>query len=152
MRSRGIARCVTSSASVLASAMIVAAPATADPDTALNAAVTTVRGASQCPALVLDPLVQRAAEMATQGSSDYIAHRTAAVPFTDPMPALTTIGYTGSKAILLAGYGLNDADAIHALVLQGRNAIPDCSFTQYGESGLRDDGGFNLTSVVLAAP
>ena len=90
--------------------------------------------------------------MALQATSDYISHRNAAVPFTDPMPALKTIGYTGSKAILLSGYGTDEADAIHGLVLEGRESIPNCSYTQYGASATRDDGGFNLTSLVLAAP
>lgn len=89
--------------------------------------------------------------MATQATSDYISHRSAAVPFTDPMPALKTIGYTGTKALLLSGYGTDEADAIHGLLLEGRDSIPDCSYTQYGVSSTRDGGGFNLTSVVLAA-
>jgi hypothetical protein len=89
--------------------------------------------------------------MAMQATSDYISHRSAAVPFTDPMPALKTIGYEGSNALLLSGYGTDEADAIHGLLLEGREAIPNCSYTQYGVSSMRDDGGFNLTSVVLAA-
>jgi len=90
--------------------------------------------------------------MGMQATSDYISHRSAAVPFTDPMPALKTIGYTGSKALLLSGYGSDETDAIHGLVLEGRELIPNCSYTQYGVSAARDDAGFNLASVVLAAP
>jgi hypothetical protein len=89
--------------------------------------------------------------MAMQATSGYINHRTAAIPFTDPMPALKTIGYTGSEALLLSGYGTDDADAIDGLLLEGRESIPNCSYTQYGVSATRDDGGFTLTSVVLAA-
>jgi hypothetical protein len=63
--------------------------------------------------------------MAMQATSDYISHRTAAVPTGDPMPALKTIGYTGTKAILLSGYGTDEADAIHGLLLEGRESIPN---------------------------
>jgi uncharacterized protein YkwD len=132
-------------------ATVMATPAMADPRSTLTSAVDSVRSASQCPPLRSDPLVERAAQMAMQATSDYISHRSAAVPFTDPMPALKTIGYTGSKALLLSGYGADEADAIHAVLLEGREVILDCSYTQYGVSATRDDGGFNLTSVLLAA-
>jgi hypothetical protein len=136
----------------VAATMITAPAATADALSGLTSAVDTIRSASSCPPLQSDPLVQRASQMAMQATSDYISHRSAAVPFTDPMPALKTIGYTGGKALLLSGYGSNETDAIHGLVLQGRELIPDCSYTQYGVSAARDGGGFNLASVVLAAP
>jgi uncharacterized protein YkwD len=136
----------------LAAAVVTAPAATADPLSSLTSAVDTIRSASSCPPLQPDALVQRAAEMAMQATSDYISHRSAAVPFTDPMPALKTIGYTGGKALLLSGYGSDETDAIHGLVLQGRELIPDCAYTQYGVSAARDGGGFNLASVVLAAP
>jgi hypothetical protein len=136
----------------VAATMVTAPAATADRLSSLTSAVDTVRSASSCPPLQSDPLVQRASQMAMQATSDYISHRSAAVPFTDPMPALKTIGYTGGKALLLSGYGSNETDAIHGLVLQGRELIPDCSYTQYGVSAARDGGGFNLASVVLAAP
>jgi hypothetical protein len=146
-------RVTTGWALALAAVITMAAPAMADDSAGpLTAAVMTVRGASRCAPLASDALVQRAADMATHASSDYIAHRSAAVPFTDPMPALKTIGYTGAKALLFSGYGANEADAIHGLILQGRNAIPDCSYTQYGASSLRGDDGSILTAVVLAAP
>jgi hypothetical protein len=89
--------------------------------------------------------------MVTQATSDYISHRSAAVPFTDPMPALKTIGYTGKKALLLSGYGASEGDAVRGLLLQGRESIPSCSYTQYGMSATRDDRGFNLVALVLAA-
>jgi uncharacterized protein YkwD len=133
-------------------ATVMAPPAMADPLSTLTSAVDSVRSASQCPPLRSDPLVERGAQMAMQATSDYISHRSAAVPFTDPMPALKTIGYTGGKALLLSGYGTDEADAIQGVLLEGREVILDCSYTQYGVSATRDDGGFNLTSVVLAAP
>jgi len=138
--------------SLLSVTTATAPPAAADPLSRLTSAVDAIRSGSPCPPLQSDPLVQRGAQMGMQATSDYISHRSAAVPFTDPMPALKTIGYTGSKALLLSGYGSDETDAIHGLVLEGRELIPNCSYTQYGVSAARDDAGFNLASVVLAAP
>lgn len=90
--------------------------------------------------------------MATQSTSDYVSHRSAAVPFSDPMPALKTIGYTGSKGKLVSGYGSNETDAIHGLIVTGSDVIPNCALTQFGVSAEQDDAGFTLTAVVLAAP
>jgi hypothetical protein len=151
MRNRRTPDIIAISALAMAMATVMAPPAMADPLSTLTSAVDTVRGASRCPSLQSDPLVERAAQMAMQATSGYINHRTAAIPFTDPMPALKTIGYTGSEALLLSGYGTDDADAIDGLLIEGRESIPNCSYTQYGVSATRDDGGFTLTSVVLAA-
>ncbi len=68
------------------------------------------------------------------------------------MPALKTIGYTGSKGKLVSGYGSNEMDAIHGVVLTGSDVIASCALTQFGVSAQQDDAGFTLTAVVLAAP
>lgn len=129
-----------------------AVPSAADPGSPLGQAVTAARSASACPSLQSDPRVERVAQMANQATSDYIAHRSAAVPFTDPLPALSTVGYPGSKGLVLAGYGVTEANALHGLMLEWQAFKPDCSYTQFGSSTLRDGGGFNLASVVLATP
>jgi hypothetical protein len=152
MQRRRTVHLIAISALGVATATVMAPPVMADPGSTLTSAVDTVRSASQCPPLQSDPLVERAAQMATQTTSDYISHRSAAVPFTDPMPALKTIGYTGKTALLVSGYGTSEADAVHGVLLEGRELIPNCSYTQYGVSATRDDGGFNLASLVLAAP
>lgn len=127
-------------------------PAHAEPQSALAQAVITARATSTCTPLQSDPLVERAAAMANLSSSDYISFRSAAVPFTDPMPALSTIGYHAAKALLLSGYGATQADALHGLMLQWQAAEPDCSYTQFGTSTWHDDAGFELASVVLTTP
>ena len=152
MQRRRTVHLVAISALAVATATVMAPPVMADPGSTLTIAVDTVRSASQCPPLQSDPLVERAAQMATQTTSDYISHRSAAVPFTDPMPALKTIGYTGKTALLVSGYGMSETDAVHGVLLEARDLIPNCSYTQYGVSSTRDDGGFNLASLVLAAP
>lgn len=136
----------------LAAALTTAPRAVADPTATLMQAVLTVRAASKCPATQWDPLVQRGAQMANQATSDYINQRSAAVPFTDPLPALTTIGYAGAKGLLMSGYGATEADALHALILQYQAWKPDCSYTQFGVDAFRDDAGFNLASAILTAP
>lgn len=131
----------------------------ADPLSNLIEAVNNTRSSSACLPLKRDDLVQRVADMAAQETQDYIYHRSAQVPFTDPKPALLAIGYTPSKALLLSGYGDHlsggppEESAIRGLILQGHFTIPDCSYTTYGVAAVRDDvKGFNVTSVVLAAP
>ncbi|MGE2713039.1 hypothetical protein ACQI4L_03165 [Mycolicibacterium litorale] len=125
----------------------------ADPISTLAEAVNTARAASNCPPLQRDTLVERGAQMANKSTSDYINLRSAAVPFTDPMPALKTIGYPGEgKGLVLAGYGVSEADALRALILQYRAFKPDCSYTQAGVDAMRDPAGFNLASAVLTAP
>jgi hypothetical protein len=131
---------------------VTAGFASADPATTLTNAVDTIRAASQCPPLQPEPLVVRSAQMAVQETSDYISHRVAAIPFTDPMPALKTIGYTGTKGVLLSGYGNNETDSIHGLLLQNTysKAISDCSYTQYGVGAIQEENGAVITSLVLA--
>lgn len=136
----------------LAAALTTAPQAAADPTSTLTQAMQTLRTASNCAAVQWDPLVQRSAQLANRATSDYIGQRSAAVPFTDPMPALTTIGYAGVKGMLLSGYGATEAEALHALVLQYQARKPDCSYTQFGADAFGDDAGFNLASAVLAVP
>ena len=93
---------------------ICAPDAAADAGSPLEVAVTSARAASSCPSLHPDPLVERVAGMANQQTSDYFSHRSPAVPFTDPMPALKTIGFSGTKAMLLSGYGPNASNALKA--------------------------------------
>jgi hypothetical protein len=137
----------------LATALTATPDAAADPTVTLTQAVLVARSSSsKCPALQQDPLVQRGAEMANQATGDYINQRSAAVPFTDPLPVLTTIGYTGTKAVLLSGYGPTEADALKALMLQYQAKSLDCSYTQFGVDAVRDGAGFNLASVILTEP
>lgn len=139
-------------AAILTLLPIAIAPvASADPAADLTNAVNSARSASNCPALQSNPFAEKVAQMATQNTVDYIAHRVAAVPFTDPMPALKAIGYTGARAILLAGFGNTEADAIQGALLYGRDNIPDCALTQYGVSSTFDDAGNSVMSVVMAA-
>lgn len=155
---------VTASVTVLVvvpvSFLMPASPASADPLVSLTSAVETVRSASQCSPLQSDPLVVRAAQIATQETADYVSQRSSVVPFTDPMPALKTIGYTGSKGLVLSSYNENgnEIDAVHGLMLSdrakallGTPAIANCAYTRYGTSAVQDqDTSGVFLSLVLA--
>jgi hypothetical protein len=139
--------------STLIAAMMTLTPsAAANPTSPLAQAVDAVRSASQCPPLQSDSLVERVAGMATAETSGYSSHREAAVPFTDPLPALKAIGYPGNAALLLSGYGTSETDAVHALMLQWRTAPMGCTYTHFGLSTVHDEAGSVFTAVVLAAP
>lgn len=137
----------------LALGLAAAPQCVADPTSTLSEAVSAARSASNCPGLQWDPLVQRAAQMANQSTSDYVGARTGAVPFTDPMPALKAIGYPANgKGMVLAGYGATEAAALRGLVLQYQALKPDCSYTAAGVDAIRDAAGLNLVAAVLVAP
>jgi hypothetical protein len=95
---------------------------------------------------VLNDVAQRA----TGETQSYIAHTARFEPFEDPMPVLHDLGYNAGKAKLLVGYGDIEAKAVHGAVLQGWQAIPDCSYTKYGINLLDNDDGYVLAAVILA--
>ena len=138
---------------VLACAVTPGSPATAvaAPSSEVAAAVDAIRNGSGCGAFQSDPVVQRTADLALRESSDYKNFRAATVPFDDPIPALKTAGFTGDKAILLSGFGADDASALRGALLQGHAAFLDCSYSLYGVSAARDESG-SLVSIVLAGP
>lgn len=138
-----------------AAAVALTAPAArvaAEPEADLAAAVNAERSASDCSALTLDPLAERVAQLASQNSYEYVTHQSPAVPFTDPMPALATVGHPADKAVLLSGYGPSQADAVHFVLLNYRASKLDCSYTSFGGTVLQDDTGRYFASVVLTAP
>lgn len=134
-------------------AISVAGSSGAEPPSGPVDAVIAARTASGCAPMELDPFAERAALMANQGTIDYIAFRSAAVPFSDPMAALTTMGYTGGgRAMLLSGYGAEPGAAVRALQLQWQVLKPDCSYTRFGTSTLHAEAGFDVVAAVLLAP
>ncbi|MCX2930684.1 hypothetical protein ORI20_10375 [Mycobacterium sp. CVI_P3] len=136
--------------------LVIASPSLpssrADPSTTLTQATVAARAASNCPPLQWNPLVERGAAMANLASAGYISHRSAAVPFTDPLPALATIGYAGSKGLMLSGYGATEAEALQAVLLQYQAFKPDCAYSQFGTDLSRTDKGSVLASVILTVP
>lgn len=138
---------------VLSASVPLAPSADADSKTNFADAVAQVRGAASCGPLNYSPVVEQAAEILNQWTDDWIMHTATKMPDANPLPALQDVGYGGTKAILLAGAGKNEADAIKGAILQGYAAIPDCSYTDFGVSVRRNDVvGYDLTAAVLAGP
>ena len=138
---------------VVSASISLAPAARADPAGDLREAVASARGATSCGPLKYNPLVEQAAEIFNQATDDWLMHTGKRMPDTDPRPALQDVGYLGSKGVLLAGAGRNEADAIKGALLQGYAAIPDCSYTDFGVSVRRNDVvGYDLTAAVLAGP
>lgn len=139
------------SGAVLACMVVAGVPAMAmaAPSNQIAAAVENIRSGSGCAPLQPSPVVQRTADLALQESSDYMSFRSATVPFDDPMPALKTAGFDGTKAILLSGFGTDYASALRGALLQGHKAFHDCAYSFYGASSGLDASG-TLVSIVLA--
>ncbi len=151
MLTRRIAQNLTgqTAAILMVSSLAMATPAAAEPFSDLASAVNNARSGSHCPPLQADPMVARVAQMANRETNEYLSHRQPVIPFSDPMPALKTIGYAASEAKLLSGYGTSHSEAIRGLLLTGHATLPDCAYTKYGLDVAEGDG-FVMTSVVLA--
>jgi hypothetical protein len=99
-----------------------------------------------------DPTIDQAATEINKTTDRWINNASRALPESDALPLLRDLGYGGSRARILSGAARNDGDAIKALILQGWNALPDCSYTDFGVSALYNaKKDMILTTVVLAA-
>jgi len=139
------------SATLLGALAIALAPASAASTADLKFGVESARGG--CPPLQWDPVLVGVAQRATHETGSYVAHTARFQPFEDPMPVLRDLGYKAGKAKLLVGYGDVESSAIHGLVLQGWEAIPDCTYTRYGANefqGEREGREYVFAAVVLA--
>jgi hypothetical protein len=146
------ARTVAALAAVIGVGALPAIPAGADPSPAVAQAVTQARGASQCDPLTYSPELERAAEIINASTSDYLDHTGENIPADDPhpMPILEELGIEAKNVHSLQGAGRVDANAIKGLLLQGYKTIPDCSYTEFGASGLYEpQSGYFLAVAVL---
>lgn len=137
---------------VLASANAgLATRARADADSLYRASVAAARGRS-CQPLNYHPLLQHAAEVATQSTASYLDGTARAVPIADPKPVLHDLGYGASKSFLLSGAGDSEAKALEGALIEGYKIIPDCSLVDFGMNfGVDQKSGWHLFSLVLAA-
>ncbi|QEN12952.1 hypothetical protein ACRDU6_09935 [Mycolicibacterium sp. ELW1] len=91
------------------------------------------------------------AHRANTETQAYIQHTARFTPFEDPIPVLRELGYATGRAKMLSGYGDTSPRAIHGLITQGWDSIPDCTYTKYGLDLLVDaDAGYALAVVILA--
>jgi hypothetical protein len=137
-------------AALIALLAISLAPASVADSTAdLQSQVDRSRG--RCPPMRSDPVLTGVAQRANGETRSYIEHTARFIPFVDPMPVLHELGYNAGKAKLVAGYGDSDAKAIHGLMLQAWDAVPDCTYTRYGVNVVDNaDGGYALAALILA--
>jgi hypothetical protein len=135
----------------LAATVLLPPPAVADSADSLRVAVGSVRSAS-CGPLRPDPLVESTAEDVNRSSAAWLDHAGHVAPVDDPLPLLKDRGFGGKKARLVQGAGRTSADAIKGLLLEGYLDIPDCSYTEYGVSLIRNrTTNYVLAAMVLAA-
>ena len=136
---------------LLTAALLTAGPAAADTaDTAaFDAAIAATRAAAGCPALVADPLAQRAAELSNRSTADYLDHRAEYVPVDDPLAVLHDLGSDAAAAVQLQGAADTAADAIEVALLQGYATLPDCGYQRLGTSVIEHPGGQTLVVAVL---
>ncbi len=135
---------------VLAASVPLAPAASADSVDNLRTAVMAVRAAS-CEPLRPDPIVERTAENVNRSTDTWVDHTARAIPVPDPLPLLKDLGYGGNRATQVLGAGFTDAAAIKGLLLEGFLSIPDCSFTDYGVSVLKNQTTpYVVVALVLA--
>lgn len=135
---------------VLAAPLAAAPPAAADSAT-LTEAVMAVRAAS-CGPLRFDPIVEQAAAEINDSTDKWLNYVARAAPVSESLPLLKDLGYEGSKSTFVLGAGRSAADSIEALLIQGYQKIPDCSYVDYGVSSLHNvSKDMILTVLVLAA-
>jgi hypothetical protein len=139
-------------------AVSLAPTSTADATANLRSRVDSSHGAAGCAPYEPDPVLEELAQRNTAETDTYLGHTARLAPFENTlnkplMDLLRDKDYNASKAYLLVGYGHNEADSINALLLQGAEYLPDCTYTKYGVNALTNDSqGYVLTAVILATP
>jgi hypothetical protein len=139
-------------------AVSLAPTSAADATANLSSQADSSHRAAGCPSYEPDPVLDQLAQRNTAETDSYLGHTARFAPFENTlnkplMPLLRDMGYSASKAYLLVGYGHNEADSIYALLLQGAEYLPDCTYTKYGVNTLTNDSqGYVLTAVILATP
>jgi hypothetical protein len=138
---------------VLAAGISLASPALADPSESFKSAVNSSRSGTSCRPLRYNPVVEQVAEISNRTTDKYLDHTATDVPVDVPSPGLKDLGYGGSKGTLLRGAARNEGAAIKQALIEGFDTLPDCSYTDFGVSILRNrSNGYYLTSLVLAGP
>lgn len=138
---------------VFAMGLPFAPPAAADATGSLRDAVASARSGGSCGPLQYNDVVAHVADIINKSTDDYLDQSATRVPISDPLQGLKDLGYGGSKSHLLQGANESAAIAIKAALLEGYDAIPDCSYTDFGVSMRHNDAtGYTLAVVVLAHP
>jgi hypothetical protein len=137
---------------VLGAAVLLAPTAAADPAPEIAQAVVSARGTASCGTLRYNPTVEHAADIVNHSTYGYLDHTAQNVPADgrNPTAIVKDLGIDASKVLSLQGAAQNEADAIKGVLLEGHDAIPDCSYTDFGVSLLHEqESGYALAVVVL---
>ena len=152
IRTSRAAGAIVALATAIGVGTLLAPPATAGPAPAVRQAVVDVRGAASCAPLNYNPTVEHAADIVNRSTYTFLDHTAQNVPADDPHPIaiVKDLGIKANKASSFQGAAHNQSDAIKGVLLEGRNAIPDCSYTDFGVSLLHEpESDFTLAVVVL---
>ena len=131
---------------------LLAPPVSAEPAPELQQVIVAVRNSSSCQPLTYNPTVEHAADIVNRSTYTYLNHTAENVPADEQHPTaiLNDLGIKANKVLSLQGAAHNEADAIKGVLLEGRNAIPDCSYTDFGVSLLNEgQSDFILAVIVL---
>lgn len=140
------------SASVVVMVTMPAAPAAADPSPVLGQAVTDARATSSCGPLAHNPVIEHGADIVNRSTFSYLDHTAENVPAdgADPSAIVRDLGVDPRAAATLQGAGRDVTAAVKGLLLQGRNVILDCAYTDFGTSTLYEpQSGYFLAVVVV---
>jgi hypothetical protein len=132
--------------------VVFAAPAIAGPAPEVARAVASARGGAPCGPLNYNSRVEQAADIVNRSTFTYLAHTAENVPAdsTHPTAIVKDVGIDTTKVISLQGAGHVEGDAIKGLLLEGRDAIPDCTYTDFGASHLYEpESDYNLVVTIL---
>lgn len=129
---------------------VFVAPAMADPAPEVTHAVAGARGGTSCGPLRYNPAVEHAADIINRSTYSYLNHAAENVPADEPhqKAIVKDLGIDASKTATFQGAGHNVGDAIKGVLLEGRDAFPDCAYTDFGASRLYEEQS-NFTVVVL---
>ena len=143
--------CLLAPISMSCLSVLLAPNAVAQPAPELAQVVTAVRSSFSCPPLKYNATVEHAAEIINQSTYAYLNHTAENVPADDPHPTaiLKDLGIDSSRALSLQGAAHDEAGAIKGVLLQGRTAIPDCSYTDFGVSLLHEEQTNYVLAVVV---
>jgi hypothetical protein len=136
---------------ILSAGVSLASSATAEPSASFRSAVAQARAGTGCQPLRYNPIVEQVAEVTNRSTDNWINYNGTKIPLANPKQGLHDLGYSGKKGQTLNGAAKSEGGAIKGALLEGFDKFPDCTFTDFGVSLLRNDKtGYYLTSIVLA--
>lgn len=145
---------VVASLMIFSAATIFAVPAIAEPGAEVTQAVVDARGGTSCAPLRHNPTVEHAADIINRSTHSYLNHTAENVPADEPhqKAIVRDLGIEATRTASFQGAGHDVADATKGMLLEGRDAFPDCAYTDFGVSSLYEEqSDFTLVAVVLVA-